>query len=172
MKNDLGMLYITRMDYQNTHGWWIRIYKRSKVVSHKLFTHNLYGGIRKSLVFAKQWRDKEVKRLKIVPGNNARWREHNKRNTSGVIGVHLGYKDTEYGTYYKWMADFTNDEGDWRHISFSINKYGWEDSFWKAVRMRHSKVGKRIPGNIVVPKVPQHVKPHYYWKGESYENKT
>jgi len=58
---------ITRFDYRNTHGWWVRFQRSTeggeKRVTSKLFSDAICGGKRKALAAAILWRDRMVKRV-------------------------------------------------------------------------------------------------------------
>ena len=56
----MSLKHITRLDYQKTHGWWVRIRRKSNPCS-KLFSDGVYGGRDKALEAATAWRDEQVK---------------------------------------------------------------------------------------------------------------
>lgn len=59
---------ITRMDYERTHGYWVRIYRTeydgTKRCYSKYFSDGTNGGKRKALVAARKWRDAQSKKLR------------------------------------------------------------------------------------------------------------
>ena len=64
-------LNITRFDYGNSHGWWVRIRRGSRAVSH-FFSDGIHRGKRAALVAALTYRDKELRRLGPVPTKRSR----------------------------------------------------------------------------------------------------
>jgi hypothetical protein len=62
---------ITRFDYGNSHGWWVRIRRGSRAVS-QFFSDGIYGSKRAALAKALAHRDKELRRLGPVPAKRSR----------------------------------------------------------------------------------------------------
>lgn len=148
----LGLTYITRMDHGNTHGWWVRVYKDSKPVESKLFSDGVYGSKAKAKLAAQEHRDKVVKKNKIVPVHMRKTREHSvdSRSTSGMVGVTLSVADKAGNLRVHWSARFM-EKGKQRNVSFSVRKYGYEDAFRKAMRVRCDAIGISIPRGVTPP---------------------
>lgn len=119
-------------------GWEVRIQRRG-VKTEKFFGDRRYGGKRKSLAAAKEFRDGieksagkySVKELAEVPSA---------RNKSGVVGVRLHkQKDTrgdfEYHYWY-WVAQWTNANGKRKTRAFSIHQHGDEEAYRLACQAR------------------------------------
>ena len=107
------MRRIARMDYPRCgKGWWVRIYKRCLLHSHRTFNDQEYGGKRKSLKEAQAWRDIMEKR--ILGGKYSYGKPYRnmiqKNNTSGTTGVfyQAGYVKGRH--YPSWTATWC-DEG-------------------------------------------------------------
>lgn len=148
----LGLTYITRMDHGNTHGWWVRVYKDSKPLESKLFSDGVYGGKEKARKQAQDYRDKVVKKHKIVPVHLRKTREHSvdSRSTSGMVGVTLSMSDKSGSTRVHWSARFM-EKGRQRNVSFSVRKYGYEGAFRKALKARCEAIGQHLPRGIKAP---------------------
>lgn len=148
----LGLTYITRMDHGNTHGWWVRVYKDSKPLESKLFSDGVYGGKEKAKKEAQDYRDKVVKKHKIIPVHLRKTREHSvdSRSTSGMVGVTLSMSDKSGSTRVHWSARFM-EKGRQRNVSFSVRKYGYEGAFKKALRARCDAIGQNLPRGIKPP---------------------
>ena len=119
-------------------GWEVRIMRRGKKVE-KFFSDNGYGGKTQALRAAKEYRDKLEATMKPYTVAE-RAKKPSKRNSSGVVGVRKSYrKDIRDGyeyTYYCWVAQWTDGKGRRRTKSFSIDKFGDEKAFQKAVAAR------------------------------------
>jgi hypothetical protein len=148
----LGLTYITRMDHGNTHGWWVRVYKDSKPLESKLFSDGVCGGKEKARKQAQDYRDKVVKKHKIVPVHLRKTREHSvdSRSTSGVVGVTLSMSDKSGSTRVHWSARFMQ-KGRQRNVSFSVRKYGYEGAFKKALKARCEAIGQNLPRGMKPP---------------------
>jgi hypothetical protein len=111
---------ITRFDYGNTHGWWVRFQRstagRHRVVS-KMFSDAVHGGKRKALRAAVAWRDQTLAALSASDSGAAR------------RAVERGYvKRTELarrvGTWPVYIAWIRMPDGRAASTSFSIARWG------------------------------------------------
>lgn len=152
ISKEMGLTYITRMDHGNTHGWWVRVYKDSKPVESKLFSDGVHGSKAKAKLEAQAHRDKVVKKNKIVPVHMRKTREHSvdSRSTSGLVGVTLSVADKAGSLRVHWSARFM-EKGKQRNVSFSVRKYGYDEAFRKAIRVRCDATGARLPRGIMPP---------------------
>ena len=83
------MHHITRLDYQKTHGWWVRI-KRYPETYSKLFSDGVWNGKDKALEAAIKWRDEKLKEL---PLRTERPNELNSKGIeTGVPGLSLHFE--------------------------------------------------------------------------------
>lgn len=157
--------YITRIDANNTHGYQVRIcYQSSNITHSKMFSDNPYGGKRKALKAAIQFRDQIAKDLDIehllsIPHASRKQipRRSYKTNSSGIIGVNFirDYKDN-YENYYYAVKYQENKKQ--RSICFSIKRYGEKEAFKLACKIRYEHAGKlyiyknfKFPCKIPVP---------------------
>ena len=62
---------ITRFDYAKTHGWWVRMRRGKRVVSH-FFSDGVHGGKRKARDEAIAYRDKALRRLGPIEPKKSR----------------------------------------------------------------------------------------------------
>jgi hypothetical protein len=53
---------ITRFDYAKTHGWWVRMRRGKRVVSH-FFSDGVHGGKNKARGKAVKFRDETLRKL-------------------------------------------------------------------------------------------------------------
>jgi AP2 domain len=153
-----GYKGISRIDHaeKHTHGWYVRVCFDRKMHS-KFFSDASNGGKEKALKKAVKYRNDLEKQLgkprtdRIVVVSNS-------RNTTGVIGVQRTVKMAKL----KDGADLTGAvyEVTWspepnvlRKTSFSIEKYGEEGAFRKAVELRQ-QMEKKVYGRIIQNNIP------------------
>jgi ribonuclease HII len=120
IKVTTSMKYISRIDAGSTHCYYVRAGYGIKECTNKTFSDTSYGGKRKALITAKQWRDKEIKRL--APKLRA-YRALRHRHFG--VGVHLA-KDKRFDPpKLSWRATFWSKPQD-RQLTktFSVNRYG------------------------------------------------
>ncbi len=88
MSKDTKNKGISRIDSGSTHGWFVRGYKNGKTYS-KLFSDKKWGGKRKAMDAAREYRNNLLKELELIPakprGRRIVFRDS--RNTTGVLGV-------------------------------------------------------------------------------------
>ena len=72
---------IVRMDYERSHGWWVRFERRDHPIS-KMFSDVRYGGKLKARAAAIEYRDEVSKTLPprhhgpdVLPGPGRIWKE-------------------------------------------------------------------------------------------------
>jgi hypothetical protein len=128
--------YITRLDHKNTHGWWVRVYLRSKPVYNKLFSDGVHGGKLKALKAAKSYRDKVCKKAfgkAMQPGARRTWGK----------GVYR-QEDTKPNGYVTeaWVA-FWSQGGKQHRRSYSVYKYGERQAKKMAQEARASGLASR-----------------------------
>lgn len=90
-----GYRNITRMDYSRSHGYWVRFEYLAHPIS-KLFSDSRYGGKRKALKAAVQYRDEVALTLPprrhgsdTLPGSGRIWKE--RRSYISWTGVRKYY---------------------------------------------------------------------------------
>jgi hypothetical protein len=120
---------ISRIDYKHTHGWYVRVYKNGGVFFSKLCSDRVYGGKQKALRAAFEIRDHNQmvadSKFGKTPTGRPRpgfFSKPNKRNKSGVVGVHFTEKK-EFGRKVPcwvatWKEDGKNKSKDFRIHNF------------------------------------------------------
>lgn len=57
--------YASKKDGRKTRGWFVKIVN-ARVVARKLFSDGCYGGSRKALVAAIEFRDNKLRKVKVA----------------------------------------------------------------------------------------------------------
>ena len=149
---------ISRIDHdgKHTHGWYVRVCFDRKMHS-KLFSDASNGGKERALKKAVKYRNELEKQLGkprtdriIVVSNN--------RNTTGVLGVQRTLKRPLTGKGDKlggavFEVTWSPESNQLRKTSFSIDKFGEEGAFLKAVDFRQ-KMEKKTYGRVIQPQIP------------------
>ena len=155
--------YITRLDYNHTHAWQVRICYKSGFTTHsKLFSDGVQGSKTKALKAAIKFRNQLCKDLGITellkyknikPGP----KNHNKRNASGIIGVSLDIAKRNGNINMSWTASYCINNKQ-IHRRFSIAKYSEKQAFRLACAKRYEYCGAlkvyrgvKMPYKIIVP---------------------
>ena len=114
-------------DDKRTHSWLVQVQRRGKIV-FQYFSDNLYGGKRKALTAAQQYRDQLLDQMQDE--QYPLWRRNRKRrnNTSGIVGVgrYLA-RETVGGKLVErafWQAFWDGSDGKRHSRKFSVSKYG------------------------------------------------
>jgi len=134
--------FITRIDAlrnnKNTHGWEVR-FRRQRGVLEEFFSDSTYGGMGEALKEARKFRDANLNEFpKLNRKEIAEIRKKN--NPNEKVGVSL-VKQTDhrsYGVYeyYYYQAYWSPSPGVHKCRRFSVNKYGEEESFKLACKVR------------------------------------
>ncbi len=127
IKAPVGRKYITRFNYGNTLGWWVRILmsRIGNGQTHKLFSDNRYGSKGEALDAAILFRDKTFRRLtksqRTIINSGGRSRLGTVLDGCGVYMVRrTGARGDQYEDYVaNWWTD-----GKQHRQQFSVNKYG------------------------------------------------
>lgn len=154
-----GYKGISRIDHakKHCHAWYVRVCFDRKLYS-KLFSDASNGGKEKALKLSIKYRNDLEKKLGkprtdriIVVSNN--------RNTTGVIGVQrtikkgVSVRDGNLLDGASYEVTWSPEPNILRKTSFSIEKYGEEGAFQKAVALRQ-KVEKKIYGRVIQTQIP------------------
>lgn len=124
----MSLQHITRLDYQKTHGWWVRIRRKSNPCS-KLFSDGVHGGKEEALAKAIAWRDEK---LKDAPKLASRTVESgSKTYKTGVPGLSLTFVEGSDGPLAHLQVSIQRG-GKRTGTRYSINKWGLRASLWKA----------------------------------------
>ena len=123
------MKNITRFDYGNTHGWWVRLRRQSASYS-KLFSDAPHGGKSAALEAALAWRNEMLRKHSVVPVVSAE--RSDKQIKTGVTGLYLAWPERATGSMPVVGISVIDQEG--RHVarSYSIRKWGLRKALWKA----------------------------------------
>jgi hypothetical protein len=129
------LLYITRLDYDRTHAWWVRIPtpkgKPGQLDTSKMFSDGLWGGRAKALVAAQRWRKAALKEF-------PRPSDHRYRNT---IQPGHGYIRFEMRLYHHrnpkkrrtrqpaWTGWLRVETGKAKSSNASIDRWGREQAY-------------------------------------------
>src|SRR5690606_38412008 len=132
----------------STHGWQVRVYRHGKTYS-RLFSDRLHGGKEEAYAQAVAYRKTLEAEVAALPAAAPRRRliRANKNNATGVVGISRTFKRDRRGIKHEVYAVSWNPEpGVARGTSFSIKKYGEDDAFKMACRLRWEKM-KEIYGD-------------------------
>ena len=140
---------ITRFDYGNTHGWWLRIYRKpmtcgkTVIVCSKLFSDRKCGGSDVALREALQTRDsyRAINGMFPVQDPPPRFREYpTVRNKTGVNGVCLTYSSRGKYKYPCYSVFWIDVEGKYHNTRFFLKHYILRRAaFYAAVKFRKEK---------------------------------
>lgn len=133
---------ISRIDSGSTHGWFVRGYKNNKTYS-KLFSDKKYGGKRKALIAAREFRTELVLELEKIRAAKRPRRivTTDSRNKTGVLGVCRLEKQGASGQIYaSYSVTWRPKPGIQKCTSFSVRKYGEKKALELAVNLRRAKM--------------------------------
>ncbi len=134
---------ILRID-RETHagGYLVRVTRKGKMTS-EYFTDEDYGGKRKALLAAKEYRDELEDTLKGYTAQQLA-RKVRSNNTSGLTGVRFVVEaDPRWPSnpeYEYWVAQWSPEQGVRKTQRFSVEKYGNDKAYRLAVSARKKGV--------------------------------
>lgn len=134
---------IIRLDRETTSGGYlVRVTRKGKLISD-YFRDDEYGGKRKALKAAKDYRDELEATKKGYSAKQLAKRER-ANNTSGVTGVRLVTEvDPRWPSepeYKYWVAQWSPSKGVRKTKRFSVQKYGDKEAYRLAVKARNKGV--------------------------------
>jgi hypothetical protein len=149
---------ISRIDHEgkHTHGWYVRVCFDRKLYS-RFFSDGAHGGKEKALKKALKHRNDLEKQLGkprtdriIVVSNN--------RNSTGIIGVQRVHRVARLKNGAKisgavYEVTWSPEPNVIKKTSFSIEKFGEEGAFYRAVELRQ-KVEKKVYGRVIQTRMP------------------
>ncbi len=148
---------ISRIDSKTTRGWLVRGYKNGKRYS-KLFSDRKLKSAEEALRQAQNFYKELTDRLKSIPARPRAKKIVYKdvRNSTGVIGISRLHKIGKNGAELAFYSvTWRPAPGVQKCTSFSVNKYGEEEAFKRAVTCRFDGLkqlhGKEIATRIVGP---------------------
>jgi len=132
---------ITRMDHEKVRGYWVRVVKDGKLYQ-KLFSDGQYGGKRRAMEAARDYRDEIRQRLFGDSAESPRRVFTScKRNTSGMVGVHYVEKQRGDSVTRAYVASWCPTKGGpQKHKYFSVNRLGKREAFRQACAWRKARV--------------------------------
>ncbi len=124
----MSIKHITRLDYQKTHGWWVRIRRKSNPCS-KLFSDGIYGGRDKALEAATIWRDEK---LSLAPKQTSRTTESSSKTIkTGVPGLCVSFVEGATNNLAHLQVSVQR-HGKRTSTRYSISKWGLRAALWKS----------------------------------------
>lgn len=140
-------LNITRVDHEakRDHGWVVTLQRKGATIV-KRFADGLYGGKRKALEAAVEYRDSFLARDK--PFDHQIWirTRLRKNNTSGIPGVGryevIDNSDSGIPRAF-WLASWVDERGASRKRKFSVRRYGEQEAKLLAIAERDYQL-KRV----------------------------
>ena len=143
---------ISRIDStkNKTHGWYVRVQFLGKTYA-KFFSDSSHGGRQKALSNAVKHRNQIEKQLG-KPRTDRTVTAKNSRNRSGVQGV----KQVQKGKAQVYEVTWSPSPGTVDRTTVSIRKYGEEEAFKRACRIRQQKERMFYGGTLLkeIPPVP------------------
>jgi hypothetical protein len=116
---------ITRFDYGNTHGWWVRFQRSTeggtKRVVSKMFSDAVHGGKLKARRAAVAWRDRTAATLSPARRSQAKLGAQ----TGYVKRVDLARRRSVWPVYLAWIR---MPDGRAASTTFSIEKWGTQEA--------------------------------------------
>lgn len=148
---NLKMRYIVRFEHEsgNSGYWQVRFQKGSSraggkiVVAQRTFMDNAYGGKRKALQAAKEWRDTTAVKLNKIEDPHSLFKRYptKAKNTTGIVGVYcIEGTDSEgrYRNHYRVEWREADEYGKRRPRAkvFTVGTGNKDKIFLEAVRWR------------------------------------
>jgi hypothetical protein len=139
---DSGYKSISRIDVdeKKMHGWYVRVYFKNKMHA-KFFSDSRFGGKDESLKEAVIYRNALEEKLG-KPRSERTVVSLSPRNRSGAVGVRRRRKSAKRGNpdgYEVFEITWSPAPGVMRRTSVSIDRYGEEEAFRRAVEIRKEK---------------------------------
>ena len=133
---------IMRIDRKQSGGYLVRITRKGKLHS-EYFSDVEYGGKRKAMRAAQDYRDAQEEKLKAFSAKQLS-KKVRANNTSGTPGVRLVKEtDTRWAsepTYEYYVAQWSPAKGVRRTKRFSVKKYGRKKAMELAIKARNRGV--------------------------------
>lgn len=136
---------ITRIDINldgkaGTHGYEVRFMRRNQKIE-KFFGDKAYGGKRKALKSAREYRD-QLERDYPSYSRQEIAQLKSKRNSSGIVGVQLveevDKRWPSQPSYLYWVAQWSPAPYVRKTKRFSVNKHGFEEARRLAIEAREN----------------------------------
>lgn len=137
--------HICRIDdpRRHTHAWVVQV-QRHKHAAIKMFTDSVWGGKRKALAAARQWRDEHTQPLGEY--QHELWRRNllRRNNKSGLVGVARSEREAlpsgKPSNAAFWQASWIDEHGINRKRKFSVRRWGEHRAKQMAIEVREQGV--------------------------------
>lgn len=136
---------ISRIDSQNTHGWFVRKYHQGRTIS-KFFSDSRYQSQSQALAAAQSYRAKLDEKYP-APASTAFRVAAQKNSSTGVVGVSETFMRSRNGRKTPcFTVTWRPEKGVSRTKKFSINAYGRDEAFRRAVEFRREREAEMLAG--------------------------
>lgn len=136
---------ISRIDSQNTHGWFVRKYHQGRTIS-KFFSDSRYQSQSQALAAAQSYRAKLDEKYP-APASTAFRVAAQKNSSTGVVGVSETFMRSRNGRKTPCFTVTWRPEKGVSHTKkFSINAYGRDEAFRRAVEFRREREAEMLVG--------------------------
>ncbi|NNE90593.1 MAG: hypothetical protein HKN23_03010 [Verrucomicrobiales bacterium] len=141
-RNKQSKKNIKRIDSPKTHGWQVHV-RRGGVLKTKLFSDRVYGGKRKALEAAEEYRDQLLSEMAGLA--KPLWKiKRTPRTNTGHLGVSLTEYENKSGKKRKVITVTAREKlGKAVNRKFSVDKLGYEQAVKKAVSWRNKVLRDR-----------------------------
>jgi hypothetical protein len=135
---------IRRFDNElnRTYAWLVQV-QRNYHISIKMFTDNVYGGKRKALAAAKEYRDQRITDIPLYDYHMQLRTKIRCNNTSGIAGVGrydvLANPNTGHRAVF-WQAAWDDEHGVQHRRKFSVSRYGEQHAKKLAIAERKKRL--------------------------------
>lgn len=138
---------IIRIDHEasRTYAWRVTLQRRNKIVI-KPFSDAIYGGKRKALKAAREYRDALLLQHSVFDHQIWVRTRLRKNNTSGIPGVARYEVVANHNTKRRvtfWLASWVNENGASRKRKFYVSRYGEHQAKRLAIAEREQQL-KRV----------------------------
>jgi hypothetical protein len=139
--------HISRIDSETnrTHAWFVRL-QRCNECMQKLFSDAVYGGKRKALKAAIEYRDAQLDQHSFLEHEIWVRMRLRKNNSSGIVGVARYERPANPQTGHRpafWLASWVDENGCSRKRKFAVSVYGERQAKCLAVAERDRQL-KRV----------------------------
>lgn len=146
----------TKYILQEKTTWRVKIAIGKNKTIVKRFNIEYYGGLKKSLQKAIDYRNEILRRYGLLDRlKYEKSPDYYKANKKlACIGVYFSITQQTNGLFTNWTARYSENNAE-RKKHFSINKYGYEQAFLKACKIRYQHCGPiRVLNKELLPCKP------------------
>jgi len=137
---------IIRMDHEpsHTYGWRVTVQRKGEIIV-RMFSDGVYGGKRKALKAAVEYRDGLLSHYSDVEHQLWVRTRLRRNNTSGIPGVAryevLANPNTGRRNAF-WLASWVDEHGNSRKRKFYVSRYGERQSKRLAIAERERQLNR------------------------------